>query len=402
MSERAVVFFAYHRIHVYTFARLFARLTERGCRVVCAVFEEHVRNGQVEPDLLRSLEPRCRLEVLPKGLVERAVSRVPGVGRDRRWAWRAGRLLRRVGEPVAAVVVPLDHPGRYIGGRTAADTRFVAVQYEPFIQHHKTVRIAGLEADLLCTWGELDSTALRRSGARSPILATGSPIVDPVPEIDFASLERRQRLRFLYTTTPLLRKRRLEFAVRLPYTREDYASMKRRAIRDLHYLTERLPGAEVTVKLHPFDEGSLERELLAEIGSESLTLAAHQPDVPIQSFVERCDILVTMSSTTAFQALAAGRPVVLLNYDNWAGKHEQNYLAYAFALTAIDGPSLEWAVRKTIFDEETREMLGRNRAAYLARVADCWGEESVEATCRAILGETPVGAAGAEPEGEMA
>ncbi len=111
--------------------------------------------------------------------------------------------------------------------------------------------------------------------------------------------------------------------------------------------------------------------------------------MPVQRFVDRCDILVTMSSTTAFQALAAGKAVVLLNYENWAGKHEQNFLAHGFALTAIDGPSLEWAVRKTIGDPETQAMLSRNRAAYLARVASCWGAAAAEATCRAILGEPP-------------
>ena len=39
-------------------------------------------------------------------------------------------------------------------------------------------------------------------------------------------------------------------------------------------------------------------------------------------------------------------------------------------------------------DPATQEMLERNRAGYLARVASCWGEDAVEATCGAILGES--------------
>jgi hypothetical protein len=392
MNRPAVVFFAYHRIHLYTFRTVFEPLVARGQRVICAVFGEHVANGQVEPGLLRSLESQCELMVLAKGTAERVASRLlprrlPANSRERRWARRAAGLLRRVEGPLAAVVIPLDYAGRHIRDRVGA-TRFVALQYEPFIQYHKSVRISDLQADAICTWGELDSRALRRAGVQAPLAAVGSPLVQPVPGLQFDGLRQRSGCRFLYTTTPLLRKRRLEFAVRLPYTRDDFAAMKRSAMHDLHFLLERFPDSQVTIKLHPFDLGEVEREFLDRHGSTAMELIEHRPDVPIQSYIEDCDMLVTMSSTTAFQALAAGKPVVLLNYQNWAGKHEQNLPAYGFALLAVDGPSLEWAVRKTIYDEETQAMLARNRDSYLAQVASLWGEAAVEEICRVILGET--------------
>ncbi len=390
-ARPVVLCFAYHRLHCFVYQRLFAELRSRGAEPICALFGEHVVNGQIEGELVDALAAECEVVRLDKTLGERLMVRLvprwaPGSGRDASWGRRGSRLIERFGSRLECVVVPMESAGRYLAPAARRYGRFVALQYEPFIQYGKSKTIARLEAELFCAWGQQDSKGLRRAGVTAPIYPAGSPIVELASRFDFPPLARDRPLTVLYTTTPLLRQRRLDFAVRLPFTMEDYREMKLAAMRDLHALVTQHPQISVVVKLHPMDEGKVERDFLETVGDVSMSLLEHQPTVPIAEHIAASDLLVTLGSTTAFQAICSGTPVVFLNYGSWTGKHEMGYLAYTFALAATDSSSLLWAVEKTLGDPSTQAVLENGRRRYLGQVVEADGEEAVERTCDALMG----------------
>lgn len=393
MEQQVVLFLAYHRLHLFTFETLFDELERRGYKVVCGIFGEHIAKRQVEPELVEALGSKCEVIILNKNWLERAASRLmghlAGHTREHRWARRAARVIDEYAPRMSAVVVPLHYGTRHVYDHAKHHARFVAVQYEPLIQNAKIKRMSGFTADVICTWGEQDSEAIRRIGVRAKVYAAGAPTVRVNEKFGIVDPETRPAMRLLYTSSPLLRKRQLDFAVHLPYTRQDYARMKRDAMSDLCHLLEHFPQAQLKVKLHPFDQGLVEKEAVegARRVRDRVEIIEHRPNVPAASHLEACDLLFTMGSTTAFEALALGKPIVLLNYENWVGKHEMNYLAHSFALAATNTHTLLWAVRKTLFDKETQVMLAENRTAYLRRVVEHHSEQAVLNLCSAITGD---------------
>lgn len=121
----------------------------------------------------------------------------------------------------------------------------------------------------------------------------------------------------------------------------------------------RRTGHDLVVKIHPGDTtGILEAELAGdrEVVVEQLRSS--------QEVIEESDLVVVVSSTTAFEAVIAGKPLLLLNL---TGTEDYTGVAAAGAAIYVDDErALAEAIAQALGDADTRSRLEAGRRRLIA------------------------------------
>lgn len=198
-------------------------------------------------------------------------------------------------------------------------------------------------SDLALVWSEYEAAALRgssRPGAR--VCATGPVLYDELKRRvagDEASASRqRGRVAFMASRTG---------------GSVSSSTASRRTLRLVREACRRI-GLGLVVKIHPGDTaGILEAEVAGdrEVVVERLRSS--------QEVIEESDLVVVVSSTTAFEAVIAGKPLLLLNLTG-----TEDYTGVAAAGAAIyvdDEQALAAAIATALGDAEVRSRLEAGR-----------------------------------------
>jgi glycosyltransferase involved in cell wall biosynthesis len=146
---------------------------------------------------------------------------------------------------------------------------------------------------------------------------------------------------------------------------------RHRAIRDTHAsigpvlpslvrAIESLPATRCLVKPHPAEAAADYHADLA--GAARIQLL---PRGDLVELLQAADLLVTVESLSAVEALVLGRPVVVLNQPN----HLRELVDRGVALGVAAGEDPRPALEAALFDPATRERLAAARGRYLDEVA---------------------------------
>lgn len=131
----------------------------------------------------------------------------------------------------------------------------------------------------------------------------------------------------------------------------------RRTVRFVVDACERL-GLDLTVKVHPADATRILEEEIAGAAGVKVERSRSSQDVILES-----DAVIVVSSTTAFEAAVAGKPIVVLNL---TGAEDFTGVAEAGAALYVDnGNDLEAALLSALEDRSAQARLveGRRRLA---------------------------------------
>lgn len=126
---------------------------------------------------------------------------------------------------------------------------------------------------------------------------------------------------------------------------------------------ESLEAVQLVVKPHPAEAPDAYQAAIREAGAARARILPRGSG--LLELLHAADVLVTVESLSAVEALVLGRPVVVLNMPtNLAEIVEQG-----MALGVREGQDPTEALRRVLFDQETRAGLGAARDRYLSDVA---------------------------------
>jgi len=145
------------------------------------------------------------------------------------------------------------------------------------------------------------------------------------------------------------------------------------------------PGHHLVGKLHPAEDLEWTRQWLGADFPPDWTLTR---DADVLSLVSRADALVTVTSTTALEAICLEKPVILLQTALWALPIP--YVESGAALHATDSTELAARMREALYDHGVREQLkaaGRAFADEYAHITDGAATDRVAREILNLLGE---------------
>lgn len=159
-----------------------------------------------------------------------------------------------------------------------------------------------------------------------------------------------------------------------PHERLVVVASRFRAIRDTHAsigsafaglvrAVEGMPDVRAVVKPHPAEGGEGYAAVLDSAGARRFTLVDPRED--LMHLLHAADVLVTVESLAAVEALVLGRPVVVLNMPT----HLADLVAAGAALGVAEGADPGETLAAVLSPGTVRERLDRARDAYLGELA---------------------------------
>jgi UDP-N-acetylglucosamine 2-epimerase len=209
-------------------------------------------------------------------------------------------------------------------------------------------------------FGEAAKRFLVEEGRYAPesLVVTGSPKFDEL--LETARRFDREGLRRGLGVQP--GERLIAVASRFHGIRRTHRSIGT-VFRDLVRATESLPGARLVVKPHPAEPAADYEAVRRELGAVRLSLLP--TNAPLVELLYASDLLVTVESLSAVEALVLGRPVVVLNMPSNLREMVEAGAALGVPAGADPTPTL----RAALEDTATRGALDAARQRYLSDVA---------------------------------
>jgi UDP-N-acetylglucosamine 2-epimerase len=119
------------------------------------------------------------------------------------------------------------------------------------------------------------------------------------------------------------------------------------------------PELQLVVKLHPKEDGALQRVMAAEMGLDDVVIVKER----LVELLRICDLLVTMHSTVAMEAIAIGKPVVTVNLTG--EKDPYPYAESGAAIGVYRREDLLPAVYAALEDPKIRRRLDEGRRRFV-------------------------------------
>ncbi len=119
------------------------------------------------------------------------------------------------------------------------------------------------------------------------------------------------------------------------------------------------PELQLVVKLHPKEDGALQRSMAVEMGLSDVVIVKER----LVELLRICDLLVTMHSAVAMEAIAMGRPVVTVNLTG--EKDPYPYAGSGAAIGVYEEEDLLPAVYAALEDPKTRRRLDQGRREFV-------------------------------------
>ncbi len=150
-----------------------------------------------------------------------------------------------------------------------------------------------------------------------------------------------------------------------------------------------LPDVQLVIKPHPVEDEGFHRSLVKELGTSHVVITK---SVALYELLNACDALMTVSSTTALEAMMLGKPVVIINL---TGRRELvPYVKSGAALGVYQLGEIITGIKKLLYDQDFRKELEEKRRKFVyeyaykmngrasKRVAELIGEMIGESTSK--------------------
>ncbi|MCD6360000.1 MAG: hypothetical protein J7M38_03985 [Armatimonadetes bacterium] len=123
-------------------------------------------------------------------------------------------------------------------------------------------------------------------------------------------------------------------------------------------------GARMIIKPHPHERDVSPWQRLAERMPETMTFMPHGQR-PLNELIAECSVLATRFSTTAMEAVLAGRPVLAV-YPT-GGPEQYPFAEDGAAVKANSCEEIQACLRRLLSDDATRRNLAAARAGFIQR-----------------------------------
>lgn len=267
--------------------------------------------------------------------------------------------LKRVLDPACLVLTG----ERHTFGRTVAAAARVFGMKSLCVQHGaifpNRVWEPRIFTDRMAVYGEAVREVLLRYGNRAgDIVVTGEPRFDRVSSRKGMLESSKVRDRF-----GIPQGASLVVLATQPPGFETSQDENLRFCRGVIEAIRRLESVFLLIKLHPLEEGSLQRSLLRE-GENRIRMVR---DFDLYSIINACDVFVTAFSTTGMEALFLEKFLITVNLTSRPDPIP--YAGEGAALGVYREEDILEAIQRGLTDGKTLEALARGRERFIQRYA---------------------------------
>lgn len=238
-----------------------------------------------------------------------------------------------------------------------SDIKSLYIQHGAFIKHPKHEAVA---SGKMAVAGSADKDFLINLDTDpDKLVITGRPLFDKLARKNeiFDKLDIRSKLKInpekkiiLFTTQPL---------VGLTPLYENIT-----VFRQFLKAVKKLPDVQLIIKLHPLDDESERKKIITQ---EKFQGAVVTKDFNLHSLIYISDVLVTMFSTTALEAMIMKKPVITINF---SGKRDvTDYAKDGAAIGVYKKEDLLPAIKSVLCDKETIEKIKKSQEDFVYRYA---------------------------------
>jgi len=230
--------------------------------------------------------------------------------------------------------------------------------YETLSFHHM------FNSKRIALQGEEVKNDFRRSGVEEErLVVTGAPLYDFIKE---GARIRKEGNNFKYLEEHGidLKKGLIVFASQ-PHDKKLYKiEEKRRILTGLKRAMANFPDCMLIVKLHPYERYEELGDSLERNGDKNIVVVR---DINIFDLIDVCDLLITKWSTCALEAILLGKPVMTINLGGTPDPFP--YAANHVALDVCREEDILPALRRILYDRNTKEMLKESRPKFIEKYA---------------------------------
>lgn len=199
------------------------------------------------------------------------------------------------------------------------------------------------------TGGAMKNVLIKRNVSPEQLVITGQPRYDIFLRITFS---REKTCREL----GISENKKIIVLTTQPVSHEENASL----LSVVTAAMKEFPEAELVIKLHPDEKLRWYQRVMKSFSFNAVIVK----DIDIFELLNSCDVMITLYSTTALEAMILDKPVITINLMNIPDV--MPYAESGAAIGVYRAEDLAHAIKRALYDEETRKMLetGRKRFVY--------------------------------------
>ncbi|MBI2857547.1 MAG: hypothetical protein HYX90_00595 [Chloroflexi bacterium] len=138
------------------------------------------------------------------------------------------------------------------------------------------------------------------------------------------------------------------------------AENRGRITASVYRAAQELSDCWFVTKLHPCEGSELHHQMVRELGLRNVCITEN---ANLYECFKACDVALAYFSGTALEAMVMDKPVVIVNMTGWP--ELLPYVAGGAALGATVPEDVAPAIRKALFDDETRSRLAQARGPFV-------------------------------------
>lgn len=205
-------------------------------------------------------------------------------------------------------------------------------------------------ADKMAVTGEAMKNALIKRGVSAEqLVITGQPRYDKLLKMTF---NRGKTCREL----GISEKKNLIVLTTQPVSNEENYQL----LSAVSEAMKGFPDTELVIKLHPDENLKWYQQVINSLNCKAVIVR----DIDIFELLNACDMMMTLFSTTALEAMILDKPVITINLMNMPDRIP--YAKSGAAIGVYREEDLAPAIKRAMYDEETRKKLetGRKKFVY--------------------------------------
>jgi len=205
-------------------------------------------------------------------------------------------------------------------------------------------------ADKMAVWGKAMKDVLIKRGVRpDQLVVTGHPRYDIFYKKDF----KKERI---YHELKIDGDKRIIVLTTQPVSSKENEALLYGVINAM----KNFPDKQLVIKLHPSEDPMWYQELIKEMGADDVIITKN---VDLHELLNACDIMITLYSTTAVEAMILDKPVITINLMN-----KPDILPYAergAAIGVYKSEDIAPTINRILYDEKTKQQLADNRKKFI-------------------------------------
>jgi CDP-glycerol glycerophosphotransferase (TagB/SpsB family) len=186
---------------------------------------------------------------------------------------------------------------------------------------------------------------------RNGVIATGQPKYDVLAYADKIFKKGK-----IYDQFEIDYKKKIILLATQPFSKHENELLFRSVFREI----KKLKDIQLVIKLHPneYDE-SLHRNIAKEVGLDVILTK----DINIFELLNACDVLMTVSSTVALEAMILDKPVIIVNLKN--SSYETSFANSDATINVYKSEDIGKAIVKALNNKRIRKKLQFNMKKFV-------------------------------------